>query len=295
MADADSFLLNGDSTIKAFTTSELLDDSLRNIEITTPPSKTTYFEGENFDSTDMVVKATYNRKTNQTITLDPSSYQIVNGTSLKADQTSVTITYEDKSVQQPINVIKNTVTDLKIKTPPAKAEYKEGQSFDKTCMIIEATFKDGTTKTISDYTIIDGNPLKTNQAKVTISYGDKLVEQSITVTPNPLVEIKVTKAPDKTKYTIGQDFDKTGMVITGIRQDGDTQEIKDYITENGTNLSKEQTSVTIKYEEKTTTQSIIVVEPAQNLILNSAKCNVKRVQACYYAENSQKYYALIFE
>ena len=325
----------------------------------------------------MVVKANYNNKTTPSVILDSSSYSITNGTNLKSDQISVRITYEGKSVEQPISVEKNTVTELKIKTPPTKTDYKEGQSFDKTGMVIEATYKDGSTKTISDYTIEDGNNVKSNQTKVTISYGEKIVEQSITVTPNPLVEITVTKAPDKTKYVIGQNFDKTGMVVTGTYQDGDTNEIIDYTIENGTALSKGQTSVTIKYEEKTTTQAITVEEKtitgisvdrkpskltyiqnkedldltdgslkvtysdgtteniamtseevkitgfdntklgkititatyqektaqfeveivedskAKNSNLDNAKCDVKKVQAYYYTNNSQKNYLLI--
>ena len=266
-------LPNGDSTIKAFTTSKLIDESLKNIEITTPPTKTSYFEGENFDKTGMVVTANYNSKKNPSVVLDSSNYSITNGTNLKAGQTSVTITFEDKSVNQTISVEKNSVTELKIKTPPTKTEYKEGQNFDKTGMVIEATFKDGTTKEVTDYTITNGNNLKVDQTEVTISYGEKTVNQTITVIPNPLIEINVTKAPNKTKYVVGQDFDKTGMIITGTYQDNSTQEILDYTIENGTNLTKEQTSITIKYLEKTTTQEIIVEEKAVSGISVNKKPN----------------------
>ena len=255
-------LPNGDSTIKAFTTSEILDESLKNIEITTPPTKKSYFEGENFDKTGMVVRANYNSKTKPSVILDSSSYNITNGTNLKAGQTSVTITYEDKSVNQKITVEKNSVTDLKIKTPPTKTEYKEGQNFDKTGMIIEVTYKDGTTKEVTDYTITNGTNLKANQTEVTISYGEKTVNQKITVTPNPLIEINITKAPNKTKYVVGQNFDKTGMIVTGTYKDNSTQEIIGYTIENGTNLTKEQTTITIKYEGKTAIQKITVEEKA---------------------------------
>lgn len=288
-----SSLINGDSTIKAFTTSELSDESLKNLEITAPPIKTAYFEGEDFDQTGMIVKANYHSKTNPSVVLDSSSYSITNGTNLKVGQTSVTITYEDKSIEQPITVAKNNITELKITAPPAKTEYKEGQNFDKTGMIIEATYEDGTTKTISDYSIIDGNNLKSNQTKVIISYREKTVEQPIKVIPNPLIEIKVTKAPNKTQYLVGENFDKTGMVITGTYQDGETHEITDYIIVNGTNLTKEQSSVTIKYEEKTTTQAITVGEKAKNSNFDDAKCDIKKVQAYYYTDHSQENYTLI--
>lgn len=262
LTQVNSSLVDGDSTIKAFTTNSLIDNSLKNIEITTPPTKTTYFEGENFDKTGMVVTANYNSKDNASIVLDSSDYSISNGTNLKTGQTSVTITYEDKSVEQPITVEENSVTNIIIKTPPTKTEYKEGQIFDKNGMVVEITRKDGTTQTITDYTIENGNNLKNGQTSVTISYEGKTVEQSITVVPNPLVAIKIDKAPIKTKYVVGQNFDKTGMVVLGIYQDETSIEITDYTIENGTNLTKNQTSVTINYQDKTTTQPITVEEKA---------------------------------
>jgi uncharacterized cupredoxin-like copper-binding protein len=253
-----STLNNADSTIKAFTTNKIVDDSLNSIEITTSPEKTEYFEGENFDKKGMVVTAKYNNDTSAI--LGDSSYNITNGTNLAIGQTSVTITYEDKSTTQTISVIKNSVTELKITTPPKKISYIEGENFDTTEMVVTATYMDGTTKTITDYTITDGKNLKKNQTQVTISYDEKTITQAITVTPNQLVELKVSNAPNKINYVVGQNFDKTGMIITGIYKDGTSKEITNYTIENGTNLTKTQTSVTIKYDEKTVTQAITVEE-----------------------------------
>ena len=262
ITEINSLLTNGDSTIKAFTTNELIDESLKSIEITTPPSKTSYYEGEDFDKTGMVVTAYYNSKTKPFIILDSSDYNIINGTNLVEGQNSVTITYKDKSVNQMISVEKNSVKELKITTPPTKTEYKEGQNFDKTGMIIEATRKNGSKEIITDYIIEDGNNLKNDQKTITISYEGKKVKQEIMVIPNKLLEIKVYKAPNKIDYIVGQDFDKTGMIIVGIYQDQSSIEILDYTIENGSNLTKEQTSVTISYLGKITTQNITVVEKA---------------------------------
>ena len=253
-------LTSGDSTIKAFTTTQSFDEKLESIEIATPPNKTSYFEGENFDKTGMVIKANYNSKNTPYIILDDSSYDITDGNNLVAGQKSVTITYEDQSVKQTINVEKNSVTGLKIKTAPTKTEYKEGENFDATGMVVEATYKDGTSKEVTDYTIENGNNLKANQTQVTITYGEIKIEQNITITENSLVEIGVTKAPNKIKYVVGQNFDKTGMTVVGKYQDETTQEIIDYTIEDGINLAKGQTSVTIKYDGKTTSQEITVEE-----------------------------------
>ena len=245
-----------DSTIKAFTVSKIEDNSLKNIEITKEPNKTKYFEGENFDKTGMVVKANYNNGKSNEIT----DYSITNGTDLKEGQTSVIISYEGKTVQQKITVEKNTVTNIEIKTPPTKLEYKAGQDFDKTGMIIEVTYKNGDKKEITDYEITNGVNLKNGQTSVEIKYEEKTVTQPITVEENLVTKLEIQKQPDKIKYVVGQNFDKTGMVIIATYQDNTTIEIKDYTIKNGTNLSKDQTSVEIEFEGKTVIQPITVEE-----------------------------------
>ena len=125
-------------------------------------------------------------------------------------------------------------------------------------MIIEATYKNGNKQEISDYTITNGNNLKANQTKVTITYKEKSIEQEITVTPNPLLNIKITKEPNKKQYVEGQNFDKTGMIVTGEFQDGSEEEIVEYTITNGTNLTETQTTITIEYEGKKVEQPITV-------------------------------------
>lgn len=246
-----------DTTIKAFTVSKVEDDSLKNIEVATKPNKIAYFVGENFDKTGMVIKANYNNGRSNIIV----GYNITNGTNLQEGQ-NITISYEDKTVTLPITVEKNTVEELKIKTPPTKTTYKAGHAFEKEGMVVEATYKDGTVKNVTDYTIKDGSNLKNGQTTVTICFGDKEVKQEITVEPNPLVKIEITKVPNKTKYIEGQNFEKDGMTIIGTYEDGLQTEIKDYEIIGGNNLQEGTTSVTISFEDQQVTQSISVEKKA---------------------------------
>lgn len=100
LSQLNATLLDGDNSIKAFTVSKIEDNSLNRIVITTPPTKTTYTEGDNFDKTGMVVTAYYNNDTSAIIT----DYEISNGTNLQPEQTSVTISCEDKTATQFITV-----------------------------------------------------------------------------------------------------------------------------------------------------------------------------------------------
>lgn len=109
-------LIDGDSSIKAFTVSQVEEDFIESIEITTPPTKTKYIEGENFDETGMVVTAKYNSGKSEVIT----DYIITNGIDLKTNQKSITISYEGKTVEQPITVEKKKDGNQEEENPVAK-------------------------------------------------------------------------------------------------------------------------------------------------------------------------------
>ena len=78
--------------------------------------------------------------------------------------------------------------------------------------------------------------------------------------PVTLSSIRVSKAPNKTTYTEGENFDKTGMEVEATYSDGTKDIISDYTISNGNNLTKDRTYITIEYQGKTTTQEITVNE-----------------------------------
>ena len=71
-------------------------------------------------------------------------------------------------------------------------------------------------------------------------------------------EIKVTTGPTKTVYLAGDTFDSTGMVVTLVYDNGDTEVITDYTCDTTTALTAEDNSVTITYGEFTATVAIRV-------------------------------------
>lgn len=241
---------NFDTTIKAFTIANVLES----IEITTPPTRTSYVEGQDFDKTGMVVKANYNIEKPEVIT----DYTVTDGTKLALGQTSVTISYEGKTATQAIEVVKNTVESIKVQNPSTRTEYWAGEDFDATGMVIEATYKDGSTVLVTDYKIQHGKNLKNGQTTVTIEYEGKTTIQPITVKLNTVEKIEIKQNPDKVKYVVGQNFDKSGMIVEATYADGTVKQVEDYTIQNGTSLQVEQTSITIEYEGKTTTQAITV-------------------------------------
>lgn len=75
---------------------------VESIKITTPPDKTKYMAGEDFDPTGMVVTAVYDD--NSKAVLPETGYTIFRGTGLTKGQTDVTIQYNDGSGNSGIKV-----------------------------------------------------------------------------------------------------------------------------------------------------------------------------------------------
>lgn len=137
-----------------------------------------------------------------------------------------------------------------------------------------------------------------------------------------LKEIKVTSAPNKTEYYVGENFVKNGMKVTAYFNNNTSKVLNDtdYTIENGSDLKLGQKSVTIKYEDKSTTQDITVKEKqqednnkkddtkqdstnldtnkqqneqAQNSQLENSKSDVKKIKTYYFTDNSNKDYTLV--
>ena len=67
-----------------------------------------------------------------------------------------------------------TVKSIEITTPPTKTEYKAGEKFDPTGMVVTVHYTDGTKAVLPEtgYTIFHGDQLTKGQTDVTIQYND---------------------------------------------------------------------------------------------------------------------------
>ncbi|MBR0431703.1 CotH kinase family protein, partial [Candidatus Saccharibacteria bacterium] len=222
---------------------------LTSIEVTTLPTKTTYYEGESFDKTGIVVTAHYDNNVSEAV----EDYT-VDTAALAANTTEVTVTYNDKTTTVPITMV--ALESIEVTTQPTKTVYLEGESFDKTGMVVTAHYNDETSATIDNYTV-DDSALVSGTTSVTVSYMGK--DTTVAITVRALSSIEVTTPPTKTVYLVGEHFDKTGMVVTAHYDNNDTETVEDYTFEDAA-LAAGTTSVTVSYGGKTTTTPITVRE-----------------------------------
>ena len=118
--------------------------TLSGIQITTPPTKTSYLVGESFDPTGMIVTAVYSD--GNRVELRPSQYTVSVDDPLILSSTTVTVSYQGKTATQRITVNPLPVLDsIQVNNYPSKVSYKLNETFDPTGMDITATYSDGST------------------------------------------------------------------------------------------------------------------------------------------------------
>ena len=238
----------------AFVPVTVSENILVSIEVTTQPTKTEYIEGQKFDKTGMVVTGTL---------LDGSSVLIsgysVSENKLSTDDTKIEVVFKEKITYVNIVVKKNIVTKIEVTKQPIKTEYVEGQKFDKTGMVVKATYLDGTENTITDYNI-SNTTLKADDEEIEVEFEGVKTSVKINVTKNKVEKIEITKLPNKTQYSVGEKFDATGMVVKAKYLDGTEKEITDYKITKTESLKIGDTTITIEYEGITSNIDITVKE-----------------------------------
>lgn len=166
-----------------------------------------------------------------------------------------------------VEVVLSKIDRIEITKEPGKINYYEGENFSKSGMVVTAFYEDGTSRVVTDYTITDGDNLKSEKTSVTIAYEEggitKTTEQKITVFKE-LERLEITTPPTRTEYIEGQDFDRTGMTVTVFYKDGTSKEVTNYTISNGGKLRTNDTYITLYYLENlksvTATQEITVLK-----------------------------------
>lgn len=216
------------------------------LQITTPPTKTTYVEGQNFDPAGMVVKATFEGDEFDEAYVD---YEIVGGDKLAMGTTEVTIKSGDATTTQVISVEKRVVTGIEVKGP-TKTEYVIGDEADWEGLVVEAVYNDdtkGQPLTASEYEVTGFDSSVANES-VEITVTATVEEQEYTATFNVKINKKSLTKDDFTfnipnDVVYGAEFEvtitsvdenKTGAVTVKYAPQGDESATADKPTEAGT-------------------------------------------------------------
>ena len=262
--------------------------TLVSIDVTTPPTKTNYASGDEFDPTGMIVTAKYDDNSTNVI----NSYFYSPTGALAESDTQITISYTElgvtKTATTPISVV-TLLRFIAVTTPPDQTDYYEDDVFNPQGMVVTAYYSDGSSKVVSNYTYSPTSALTKNDTTITVSYTDTGVTAKAYVdivvgdAPN-LTSIAITTPPTKTVYKIGEYFNTTGMVVTAYFDNDTSKAVSGYTYSPTTALTQDSTTITVSYTRrgitKTATQAITMK------YLTKIEITAPPTYTAYYEDNN---------
>ena len=150
-------------------------DTLTNLTYTGSPTKTSYREGEPFNSNGLTVTATFKKEDNSTYTQNVTSDISWSPNPLVKNTTTVTGSYTHGSVTKYVYVSNITVSSLdsiRISGNPTKSIYDVGETFVPSGISVYATYGNEEVDVSSSATWSSA-PLVKGQTSVSVSYGNK--------------------------------------------------------------------------------------------------------------------------
>ena len=117
------------------------------ISITSTPYKTSYYVGEELNLDGLTVEATYSDGSTFVVTV--TSDMVSGFDSSVAGTQTLTVTYEDCTVNFDVEVIENSVSNINILNYPSKTSYYVGEELDVSGLEIEAVYSDGSTSVVT--------------------------------------------------------------------------------------------------------------------------------------------------
>ena len=178
---------------------------MESLTIATTPNKTVYKSGETFDPTGMVVVANYGEGLMANVT----GYTV--SPSVLTDGVSeVVITYTEGRITKTATVavtVKKVLVSIAITTQPAKTVYQYQESLDPTGMVVTATFSDGSTAAVLDYTYPTTNFSTLGRQVMKLEYTYEGVTKSTDLVVT--VQGKTIAVPTQTNIPTYNGSDKT--------------------------------------------------------------------------------------
>ncbi len=145
--------------------------SIKSLVVKKMPTKTEYFEGENFDPTGMIIEAVW--YDDYTDLLTKTDYAIENGENLTVGLTSVTVTFEDGRVEVPVTVKAFAATGIRVTALPEATDGLSEGLFDFSGLKVVA-FNAEKEIQINDYSLFLGET-EIDKTRAALAPGNNLI------------------------------------------------------------------------------------------------------------------------
>ena len=227
---------------------------IASISVSKMPDKTTYYQGELFDSTGLQITGTAN--TGETVNV--TDYELSGFDSSSAGTKTITVTASGKTTTFDITVSEVSITAISVTTMPTKTNYHIGKGFDSTGIVVTATTSDGNTIDVTKdctYSGFDSSSPKTNT--ITVTYGTLTTTFDVTIM-QPLDITGVSYSPGT--YFVGETTNISVTSITVSYSDGFEYVTSGYTVNNVVVTEPGSLLITVEYFGVSTTVSTRVLD-----------------------------------
>lgn len=188
--------------------------------LVTPPEKTKYYIGDQFDDAGMAVFIAYSDGGTEEIT----DYTISGFDSDAPGAKTICITYDGFTQEFQIEVIGET--GIEIESLPEKKIYITGENLDISGLRINLLYDDGYRKEITGYTVSDLDTSTIGTKTLTIDYKGMTAEFSVEV--HTVIGIRISRYPSKRYYRIGETLNTSDMYVNAILDNSRERPITGY-------------------------------------------------------------------
>ncbi len=181
---------SGDTVITATTTNGMEYQftvhikAVKEIAVTTNPTKLDYLLGEKFEPKGLAVKVVYDDGSSKLIT----DYTLSGFNSSVEGTNTITVSWNaltgrNYTTKFTLNIIDPNpkLQSIYIDTLPFRTLYNRGVQLDTSGMSVKGNYSDGAVKEITDYTLSSINVLKLGEQTITVTSGEKTAEFTVTV------------------------------------------------------------------------------------------------------------------
>ena len=234
-------------------------DTVTGIEISTLPTKQSYYVGDTLDSTGLTLTATYVSGKTETVTegftCSPTSLNT-------AGNQEIEVTYAEQATSFNVTVFEDTISKIAVKTKPTKVIYNVGETLDTTGLTLTATYISGKTERVTSGFTCTPTLLNTvGTQKITVKYAGKSTSFNVTVKEDVITAIAVTTEPAKVNYYVGESLDSAGLTLTATYESGKKETVTEGFTCSPTSLNTAgNQEIEVTYAEQSTSFNVTVVE-----------------------------------
>lgn len=250
---------------------KFVDKYVTGITVSKMPDKTTYYQGELFDATGLVVSQTYTDGTSETIT---TGFEVSGFDSSSAGTKVITVTVSGKTATFEISVSEASITAISVTTMPSKVNYHIGKEFDSTGIVVTATASDGNTIDVTkDCTYSGFDSSSPKQCGITVHYGSFTCTFKVTIMqPERISDIFCQGK----YYFVGDALDLKVSYITVEYSDGSEEVTSGYTIENKALLEAGVIPINVEYFGMAITSNVTVYS---SLLIHIGSPNYEDVTA----------------